>query len=181
MPFEGFNVDTFNYVSDHTGDIVIHKEATASSLTHDFKPSEFSVNLAPYQTVLQSAGTIVYTEPQDLQSAGSQPVYVSANTLDINALSKPQTAAADNATVPTFIQLHEQTSETGTNSQTDLRQSIIAFTMDHLTLVIPAALLTFVFLTLLIVWLRRIIKRHLHRRRYQRLRNARLQKNDKIN
>lgn len=183
LPFEGFDIDSISCVSDHTGDIVIQKDTSVSSLSRSFTTADSFTNLAPYRTVLRTFGTVVYTQ-EDGQTAGSQPLYSSIANMGNHTLEDTATSAAgsDDAPIPTFIQLTND-NETGDTPTADFSddpvQYCISFLMDHQTTAIPALIAAFFLLTLFFVWLRRILKRRHHRRNFERLRNERMKNNIK--
>ncbi|MGN0203223.1 MAG: D-alanyl-D-alanine carboxypeptidase family protein [Coprococcus sp.] len=181
LPFEGFDIDSISCVSDHTGDIIISKDSSVSSLSQTFHAADNFTNLAPYRTALCHFGTIIYTQ-EDGQTAGSQPLYTSIADIDTTALEEAAVSVpvSNDADIPTFIQLtddNEVSDIAVSDLSDDLIQSLMPFLMNHLMIVIPVLIAVFFLLTLFLVWLRRILKRRHHRRNYERLRNERM-KND---
>ncbi len=183
LPFEGFDINSVSCVSDHTGDIVISKDSSVSSLSSSFNAADSSANLAPYRTALRNSGTIIYTQ-EDGQTAGSQPLYSSIANMDNHTLEDAAVSGSDanDDPVPTFIQLindQEAADIQTADFSDDPIQYCIVFLMDHQMIVIPALIAAFFLLTLFFVWLRRILKRRHHRRNFERLRNERMKNNIK--
>lgn len=178
LPFEGFDIHTIGYVSDHTGDIVIPKDSSISDLTKSLRSTEPSDNLAPYRTALQICGTLTYTG-QDGQTAGEQLLYARAGNTDHSLIPDGLNTQNQSEDIPTFIELRETSAADGTSSddgRSDPLQSMTVFAMEHLTIVIPTVIIAFFLLTLIFIWLRKSFKRRRHRHNYERLRNERMKK-----
>jgi D-alanyl-D-alanine carboxypeptidase len=184
LPFEGFDIQTFKYVSDTTGSILTDKETSSDSLSVQLASETVSANVAPYRTVLYPFGHMLYSAEDDSQTVGSQPLYMSlsslqaADTPDLSGtLASSDTTDTD--TIPAFIQL--QTSDADTSDEPTVAAYLIGLFMRHKFAALAAAIIGFIVLTLLILWLRKILNRHKHRRNYQRLRDERIKNRLKNN
>jgi D-alanyl-D-alanine carboxypeptidase len=183
LPFEGFDIQTFRYVSDSTGSILIPDGADTDSLSLSLSREAVSSGIAPYRTVLYPFGTIGYTSSEDGQTVGTQPLYMSLSSLDTTSapvVQKNEDASETEENMPAFIQL--QNAASPDNTDQTMAQYLTGIFMQHITVAIPAMTAAFVILTLLIIWLRKILSRRRHRRNYERLRQERIKnrlKNDK--
>ncbi len=182
LPFGGFDVETFHFVSDQTGRVVLPKDSSPENLDKSLSLTENTENLAPYRTLLYPLGTIGYTRSEDGQSVGSQPLYTSLTAMPGDRLAAMQAitetagsseTAADSADpVPTFIQLQEDTDST---AEPTVTQYLVNTAMKYLPTTAPALIAGFILLTFLLVWLRKVLVRRRHRRNYERLRRERIQ------
>lgn len=175
LPFEGFDIETFRYVSDSSDRVVLSKDASADTLAKSLSITANTNNIAPYRTVLYPFGTINYIKQEDGQPVGRQLLYSSFSALSTDTASLIQSESdttEHNEKTPTIIQLQEEI--TNTETAPTLSQYLISIFMEHLPMAVPAIIIVFILLTLLITWLRRILIRKHHRRNYERLRKERI-------
>lgn len=178
LPFEGFDIETFRYVSDQTGHVVLADDVSPDTLSKSLNITENIVNAAPYRTTLYPLGTISYRISENGQAAGQQPLYTSLASLSRDDAAQMQalinTAAGQSSNIPTFIQLQKNTAGADADSEPTFSQYLIAAAMNHLPVTAPAIIIGFILLTFLLIWLRRILRRRRHRRNYERLRRERI-------
>lgn len=193
LPFTGFDIDSFSTVCDHTGYVIVNEDETVGTLNRSFAKTEAVSNMAPYRTALYALGTIRYTSDeqasdtrnntsstdwQNTPATGFQPIYSSLSSIAADSIPMTQQTAgtpkADN--VQAFVQLKEASEEEAALSATAaLTQRLTNFIIEHLSIAVPAIIIALVILSFLIVWLRSVLKRRHHRRKYEQLRRARMQ------
>ena len=201
LPFAGLSSDAFHITGSSRAFVVLPAGDDGSTLSTNFTADGSAGFMAPYTTPVSPLGTISYLTA-DAQLSGTRPLFYSDAAFTLADFSRAQEDAAkvlaeENETSEpetrrgeqTFIHLREaeEISEEEASGPSALwpprilldfaENYILAYPLQSFLILA----MTFLIATFLLIWLHGVHIRAKHRRRYRRLRKARLSESEKNN